>query len=510
MKRGLVSLLVLLSIIILGDGCSLPSGPKFPTYEVNLDIPLAQEVITMEKLVLNREEYLSIDSTGTVAIKIEQDLDRFIIGDNLRVLIPGLKFDLSIPAKSGNLNSQKYVKIQDDIDVIEAKVKFGALRFNFENRSGRTLEVLVGLPDLTLDDSSITNRTVVLPGKIGASTILLDGAWLRPVSPRQLRVNINVNVGIRGNAGTLAISIGSDPIRMDKVRGSFKNLRVNFKPSKKPVHFPKGEIDITLKKATVKVQITNEIGADSKLDLKAIGRKEDGQSVILTIPTDQQEIVGGKNNEPVVSLITFDETNSNVLEFLNLIPSTIELQGGILIHDLDAWVNQTDAMGLKIIFQSPLDLVMGETLLFTDSKDISIDDKDIRDRLMSHFGVSILTFKMTNHLPIGLGVQLLVGGDSTRLVADPELLVPREGELFMGAAQIDHITGLARESAFTQQQIELRPEEIKVFSKYPLFSRISIRISSTGGRQISILESDFAEIIVRANVQVKVDEDLIN
>ena len=510
MRRGWPCGVAALSAVLLGGGCTVPNAPEAPSFEVDLDIPVARELVTMQEVVSNRGDYLSIGPAGTVGVNIEQDVDRFTVGDNLRLSAPEANFDVPVPATSGSLTSELSVDLPDDIGVTDAQVRSGALRFDLSNRSGRTLDVSVVLPDFTVQGSPITSRSVVPSGGQATLSIDLDGAEFRPVSPQQLRFNTTVNVGTVGNAGTLRIELGSDPLRMDRVQGSFRDLRVDFEPSRQQIDFPDGQFDVTLTEATVQVQITNGIGADSELDMTAIGRRADGRSVTLTVPADQRRIAGGDPDEPAVSTITFNQANSNIVEFLNLIPTSIEVRGGILIDDPDARVSRTDAMDLKVTFQSPLDLVLGETTLFTDPRDISIDDQKVRDRLVTHFGASTLTFKMTNHLPVGVGVRLLVGGDSTRVRTAPELVIPREGEIGLAAAPVDPGTRLVRESAVTQQEIGLRPEEIRVFSQFPLFSRVEIRIPSTGGQQVRVVESDFAEILVRAKVRIRVDKDLVD
>ena len=109
-------------------------------------------------------------------------------------------------------------------------------------------------------------------------------------------------------------------------------------------------------------------------------------------------------------------------------------------------------------------------------------------------------------------MRLLVARDSTQLGSAPDLVIPRQGEIVLPAAPVDTATGIVLESVSPSapHRIDLTPEEIAVFSQYPLFSQIALRIAGTEGRRVQIVEEDFAEVTVRAKIRIRVDKDLVD
>lgn len=495
----------------LGVGCSacaLPDKPSAPSYEVDIDLSVADERVTMEQVVSDRQDYLSIQPDGTLGLRIEQDLDPFLVGDNLALAPPERDFELPIGESGTGFTSGFEASLPDQIGVTEAEVSSGNLRFELSNTSGRSLDVSLSLPDFTVQGHVATGQAVVPPGGTASLLVALTGAVYRPVSPFGLRFDAGVSATTSGASGTLRVGLQSDPLKLDRVAGRFNDLGIRFETNLQEIGFPDGDFNVALAAATVEVEIRNGIAADSELDLTVVGRREDGRSVTLTLPVDQRSIAAGSPGVPAVSTVTLDGANSNIVELLNLIPTSIEVSGGISVTDGDAQVTRSDEVDLKVTFRSPLEVVLEETTIFTDPADIGVDDADARRRLATNVGTSTVTLKLTNHLPIGIGVRLLVGSDKDRLKASPDLAVPGQGEILMAPAPVDPATGSVQESVLSQREIQLTAQEIAVFSNYPLYSSVAIRMVGTDGQQVRITKDDFAQVLMRARIRVQVNDSL--
>jgi hypothetical protein len=493
----------------LGCGaCALPEKPNAPSYEVDIDLSVANERVTMEQVVADRQGYLRVQSDGTLGLRIQQDLDPFAVGDNLSISPPERDFELPISGAGAGFASGFEAALPQEIGVTEARIRSGALRFDLSNSSGRPLEVSLSLPDFTLEGQRAQGTASVPAGGTATLTVSLSGSAFKPSSPFALRFDAAVTASATGASGILRVGLRSDPLLLENVAGRFDDLDIRFETDLQEIGFPDGSFNVALVAASIEVEIRNGIGADSELDLTVVGRRDDGRSVILTLPADQRSIAGGSPGAPVLSTVRLDEANSNVVELLNLIPTSIEVSGGVLITDSDAVVARTDEVDLKVTFRSPLELVLEETTIYTDPKDIGVDDADARRRLSTNVGTSTVTLKMTNHLPIGIGVRLMVDSNSEELKTSPDLVIPRQGEITLAPAPADPATGKVRESVLSQSEIQITAQEIAVFSQYPLYSRVAIRVAGTDGQRVRITQDDFAEVLMRARIRVQVNNDL--
>ena len=61
----------------------------------------------------------------------------------------------------------------------------------------------------------------------------------------------------------------------------------------------------------------------------------------------------------------------------------------------------------------------------------------------------------------------------------------------------------------TQTVIQLTTDDIAVFSRFPLYSQVRIRVTGTGrGERVRIVEDDFARVRMQATLKLKVDKNL--
>ena len=498
---------VTLAILITNFGCSLPSKPKAPSYEIDVEMSLADEVVTMQELIEDREDYLAIQPSGTVGLDIEQDVDRFTVGDNLQLSPPDGNFALPVPESGGVRSDVLGLTLPDEIRVTDAEVRSGSMRFDFSNGSGRSLDIEITLPDFSRQGSVIQEATSVQGGSTASLLVSLNGSDFSPAAPELLRIDARIQSGVGGQDGSVSVVLQPDALLLEEIQGAIRDLPVGFETSSLSVDFPDGEIDVAFSEAAVEIQATSEIGASSELDISVVGVGEGGRSVVLSIPSGQRTLAAGAPGNPAVTLIRFDQTNSNILEFLEIIPRSIQVSGGILIDDGDARVARTDGVDLKLFFRAPLKMVVSESQVLSDPEDIGIDDPEARKRLATNVGAATVTLDLMNHLPLEIGVRLLIGSDREQLETNADLVLPSQGEILLPAAPVDG-AGAVQESVTSQTKVELTKEETAVFARFPLFSVVSIRTPGTGGKTVQIEQDDFAQVKMSAKIRILVDERL--
>lgn len=92
-RRRLGGLLAVLAVLAAG-GCGI-EAPQAPSFHADLHIPTGRFVYTVEEL-LAREENLHADTTGTVILRIERNLDPISLRDSLRADVPGIDLVASV------------------------------------------------------------------------------------------------------------------------------------------------------------------------------------------------------------------------------------------------------------------------------------------------------------------------------------------------------------------------------------------------------------------------------
>ena len=503
-------LLTLIPMMMAATGCTVPENPSAPSYEVSVDIPVARERVTMDEVVADRGEFLEVQSGGALGVDIVQEIERFSVGENLIVSVPATSIEVPVPATSGVFSAETEVNLPADIQIREAQILSGTLRFDVSNTSGRDIVVSVTLPEFSILGQSVAGSVPIPEGGLAVLPLSLDGVSFVPEQAGKLRFVVSGDVGPGGGSGRLGAVLRSETLQLDQVEGSFQNVRVDYATSKKEIAFPDGQFSVGLSEATVDIQIENGLGADSQLDMSVVGRRNDGVAVTLEIPPDQRQIPAGGPALPAVHTITFNQSNSNILDLLNLLPTEIEIGGSILVDDDDARIFRSDEMALTAIFKAPLKLTLGETRIFTDPVEIGIDDQAARNRIRANVGDALVHFAIVNHLPVGIGVKLFLAENPDALLTDPILTIPTNGEILLPAAPTDSGTGLVSDSIVENSQIALTEEEVNVFSQYPLYSRIELRFEGTNGQLVQIVESDFAEVSVRAGFKLLVDKNLVD
>jgi len=338
----------------------------------------------------------------------------------------------------------------------------------------------------------------------------LAGAVYATDAPDRLALEVGLSAESDGADGVVTARLTSQGLELHSAEGAVAGFSVPFETSVQNVSFPEGSYDVTLREAAVEIVVQNEVEAAAELNATITGRREDGSTVVLVVPANQRAIAPGGSARPVETRIRLDQTNSTIVDLLNLVPTSIEVSGGVTLNDSDARIDQSDGINIGLKFEAPLILALEETVFLTDAEDIGVDDEQVRDRLVTHVGASSISLGLTNHMPIGVAVRMLIGPDPEALLTAPALILPVGGEVLLPAAAVDPATGAVTQAVVDETEIEMTEESIAVFSTTPLYSRVEMRLLGTDGATVRVSEADYAEVRMRARVRLRIDENLDN
>jgi hypothetical protein len=507
---------VLCLIAMAQSGCggdNAPQGPQTPEPGATVAVPAGTHLVTMGSLLSHRDD----GATLTRDIDLQVDLPTATLGESL-VVYP--------THGSGTAGQNPYTGVYyvfggaactippSPFLIKQAVVRSGAVRVALRNLMTDTLNATVFVPPITCTHPSgrrIARATAIAPNRTDTVELVLDTATLTPPpSDTHLYlagVTTQVEVDHKGvrlfAEEMLAIECDSDSLYFNSVYGDLQILHIPFDALTVPVTFAPG-FDGSVNTATMQVQIANGIPADCVLDLDVIGtRQETGETATLTIPADLQGLPPGNADDPVVTTIRLDESNSDVCEFLNLIPSSIEIRGHLTVSSkegVDVTVSRSDGMAVSVSIRSALEASFPTVSAASTSTRLIIDARTRAGIARSTGGRVALS--AVNGLPVGVGVRVLLGTDREKLEESPDLVVPRQGAVEVDAAQIDAASGLVSEAATHQATLVLTAEEAKVLASSPLYAAVQVTTVGTGSSKIRIENGDFVQVSVQATLQV--------
>ncbi|MDE2889778.1 MAG: hypothetical protein OXR72_16360 [Gemmatimonadota bacterium] len=395
------------------------------------------------------------------------------------------------------------------LQVGEAVVASGELRFDLHNNMPEDVGVKLYFQDLVRGEmlelaeviSAESDTTVRLP---------LGGMILRPFTSgrregaiRDIRGNMDVEtIGLRFIAEQMVDwRFVPTPIPFRSLRGNIIDMRVPFETGPVEVALPSDFNGVT--SATLEVSLSNAIAFTRKISMRVTAREDmtGGRTASLDLPAELGDLSEGKPDQPVLTTLRLDETNSNVLDLLNLKPATIEIAGDILLYGVrEGQVSQSDRIDIQVAIRSPLEVAFAEHKAVSEPRNMGVNTV-ARGRIAKATG-GTLTLDLANGLPVGVGLRLHLGTDTERLLESPALKIPRQGHISIGAAPIDATTGLVREPLAHREQITLTAAEAAVFSRSRLKSLMVITTEATNDRKVRIVDSDAVKMSIRARISV--------
>ncbi len=493
-------------------GCGQKSSPQGPApsqgpaqTSSSINLSFSDLILTMREVVSQQEDMQDLRPV----VDIAQDI-RVTLEDSLMIFpLPDSGWG-GRRESTGSTTAWITIRLRPSrLQVGEAVVASGELRFDLHNNMPEDVGVKLYFQDLVRGEmlelaeviSAESDTTVRLP---------LGGMILRPFTSgrregaiRDIRGNMDVEtIGLRFIAEQMVDwRFVPTPIPFRSLRGNIIDMRVPFETGPVEVALPSDFKGVT--SATLEVSLSNAIAFTRKISMRVTAREDmtGSRSASLDLPAELGDLSEGNSDQPVLTTLRLDETNSNIVDLLNLKPAFIEISGDILLGGVtQSTVRRTDGIDIQVAIRSPLKAAFADNTAVSESKNIS-SDTSTRARLARATG-GTLTLDLANGLPVGVGIQLFLGTDAERLLESPALRIPRQGEIAVGAAPVDASTGLVRQPVTHREQVTLTAAEAAVFSRSRLKSLMVITTEATNDRKVRIVDSDAVKMSIRARISV--------
>lgn len=420
--------------------------------------------------------------------------------------------DLVVSEATAAVASQNFqttfdTELPADYEITSAVISSGLVNLAVANDMPVPCTAVLSWSELeTLSGNPLTSTFDLAPGQslsrdIDFSGYILDAGGT-PLSALTAEVDISTpgssGAAVTMSAGdglTAVISGGS--MVFSSVTGLVPAYDLTLDPIVEQIDLPDELEGISFTSTTMVLRMTNSAGLPGDLDLTLTGTSATGQVRSLTVA---RTIAPAIDRAPVTTPIILDESNSQILDFLNNLPETITLTGQVQVGGDGAigTVRSDDFAVVSWELSAPLEIIIAGSIINSDPNGVSLD-QDIRDMIDEHALGAVIQTEILNHLPVGVELRILAGTDAASLATAPLLEM---GPLTVAAAEIDPVTHTVSQAQISRPVVELTEEQARIFALSDLVTMVEVTLPSTGGEPVRLMSTDFLE--VRGIVQVDV------
>jgi hypothetical protein len=384
-------------------------------------------------------------------------------------------------------NFSQSVALSESNTIMSAEMASGNLSLQVRNGTNLASTFQISLPDFVLDGVSYSTTRQIAPNSTDSVSIDLTNYTFQPVdqvSPQD--ISIEVVATIDSTAPVMATVDQYDSISVtalitdisySSMTGIIDSTSAPFDGLNADIDLPKGFDSLQLVNASLIMELSSGVDFPADLNIDIAGNG--GQNLALA-----GTILPGTYDNPMMTFII----DTNLAAFLNPVPSSITITGAAIFGDGQTvgTVTADDFIASRIIINSPLEAVIGQTTFDGDVGTQNIDQDDI-DLATEHILEAQFTASIINHLPLGVSVEIYFSGDSTTVYSDPELVIgPLQIE--PGITGPDHTVDSAIES---QNVISLDSTDIKILEHQKLYSGQVITLVGSNGLPVKISGDDY-------------------
>ncbi|UCD18329.1 MAG: hypothetical protein JSV44_05305 [Candidatus Zixiibacteriota bacterium] len=389
------------------------------------------------------------------------------------------------------------VVINDGNTIVSAELASGEAALTIQNETRLDVDLVINLPDFNISGIALTRNIQVTGNDSERVVIDLTGYSFEPLDqgyPQQ--VVCSVVATIDSTAPSMVIIDQSDNIHFaaDISNLAFASLTGVLEPTiatfdniDLDLDLPKGFDSLQLVNAEMMLEIENTADLVGTLDLTITGNNGKNLHYVQAIPA-------GSIAEPSLTAIV----DNDIADFLNPVPSLITVDGSASFGDgiTLGTIHAEDYVAARVTISSPLELVLGTVTFDGDLSSEEIDQDDI-DLITDHVVEARFITNIINHLPLGATVEVYLGGDSTTIYDNPDVVI---GPISIDAGQVG-IGGTVIAETSSENVSVLDSLEIKVLENDTLYSTQVITLMGSAGQPIKISGSDY--IIAQGVIEVE-------
>lgn len=478
---------VMVLIIDLGD-TSTVAGVPFPDPGLPAGVTDSVAIDLDGKRVSNAFQLqLHCHTPGAASFSLSPDkelITRLDFGDGFTITAAEAETPVI------NLDFSQSVALSDSNTIVSADLSSGSLQLAIQNGTNLPGNVDVRIQDFNYNGQPLTIVRTVAPQSIENINLDLAGYSFEPtdqVSPQD--INFDVAVSIDESSGwvvvdennSFGVSADITNLNFASMTGIINSADAEFNAVEIELELPRGFDSVQLVNAALILEIENAVGFPGSLNLDINGNG--GQMLNLN-----GDIAAGSPDNPSVTFIT----DSSVASFLNPVPAVITVNGVAGFGDgiTTGTVTANDYVFSKIGIIAPLEVIIDRVSFAGDTASEDIDTEDI-DIVTEHLILAEFSPTVTNHLPLGIEVEIYIDNDSTRLNENQAQLII--GPLQVTAGEVD-ANGIVVTPTISELKITLDSLDVQILNNDRLFTTQNITIIGNGSDPVKLTASDYVEV----------------
>ena len=250
--------------------------------------------------------------------------------------------------------------------------------------------------------------------------------------------------------------------------------------------------------------VDNNIGLPLKFNLDLLSETDEGGGQSLMADPFYFPYPASPGEEIVDEFITLDNSNSQLSEFISLLPDKLYVGGNVTTNPDSAttgvvynnFVTGDGRVNLDLSFELPLELSL-QDIQYIDTLDFSIDSDYLDDALGGH-----LSIVSENGIPFETEVRLELIDSISQQVIDSytiDVLAP---------AQVDEVTGKVENTTSHVAKVELSQAQILNLKKVKKAIVTALVNTTSSGSQEVVFYSDYTlDLRVGALLNYSIDID---
>jgi len=449
---------------------------------------------------LLRVSLIWLSSPGSNLPVLVKETDEILVEAQLS----GLRFsEIEAPIPAQSFDESASTALGETIQILGGRIASTSVPLRLESTIPLPVSVELRLPDLR-EDGEPWSRSYPMPaGSIETpSTLILDEQLLGSEVafadidvPQMFRYQLLIDYqGSRGQVIKLSqqmgvvATIGAFELRLDEFTGIVQPRELAIDPTTTSFSIPDETDGIEFLEATLSLEVVNEAAIPGRLALTATGS---GQNGSVTVRLDG-DVDPATSTGPTITELQWDQSNSNVLELLNLQPEEITIRGSVIAGDstVICSVTSSDRILGHYEVRSSLRVLIHETSYKPDPFDLEIPD-DVRDRIGEEMVDAEAELTIRNHLPVGVTIALQFAADSAQVYKSPLVSL---NTVRIPPGELDPQTGRVIESSLSEVKIALSTEDIDFFARKRAYGGVLIIPDITEDQFIELVTTDRIDI----------------
>ncbi len=403
--------------------------------------------------------------------------------------------------------------LPDTIRVVEAEITAGLMTFDLANglpipcvaelywhevldTAGQPLVVTYALAALSSQRHSLDLAGMRIFSTDGSplATLGVTATVTSPGSGDQ-PVHLQATDHLQATTSPVALNLGA-------VTGSIPEQTFGFEPLVEQCDLPEEVANVALTAASLVIRVDNASGMPAQVLATLTGTAADSSKATMEVAA---AILPAPADGTQETLVVVDQTNSDIVPFLNHQPETIAIEGEVILggETVIGTVRPGDFAIVSWEISAPLEVIFTETIISSAPDDLDLGE-DTKELIRDHaVGARVVT-EVTNHMPFAADITVYVSDDTTTIASAPLLSLQLQD---VAAGQLDPALHTVTAPVISHPTLELTRDQMQVFGlpERALFTVLEVTLPGSDG-PVCLNANDYIQVRGLVSLEVLIEE----